>query len=250
VPAGTHELLHEHVRILGRDDWAAIARSRDVDGRDHARATRIALRLALSHAVAGAVDPKAWSFEATSYGKPLIKTPVTGLHFCISHIDTLSLIAVSRGAPVGIDLEPIGREVDDKIVDAFCSRRERRQLRRLPDSERRRAFARLWTLKEAYAKLTGTGLAADFRSLEFEVGQDRQLAASETSHTFGEACFESWLAEAPSGLCQVSVAVGFDSAAQGKGELVCFAVDNAAGVNTKAHSLELGRGCEARVSLC
>jgi non-ribosomal peptide synthetase-like protein len=96
----------------------------------------------------------------------------------------------------------------------------------LSGPERARAFAKLWTLKEAYAKLTGTGLAADFRFLEFGSGPELSTVDCQAQHTPGETCFQSWLTEAPGGLCQVAVAVGGTEAVAGRGELVCFAVDD------------------------
>ena len=84
VPAGAHALLAQHARVLGRDDWSAIARVRDETARNHLRATRITLRRALSHAVGNAVKPEAWRFETTAYGKPQVAARAAArafLHF-------------------------------------------------------------------------------------------------------------------------------------------------------------------------
>lgn len=227
VPAGAHRLLAQHARVLGREDWSAIARVRDESARNHLRATRITLRRALSHAVGNAVQPEAWRFETTSYGKPQVAAGQPQVHFCISHIETMSVIVVSRDVPVGVDIETIGR-CSAKLIEGFCSARERRALAKLSGTEQARAFARIWTLKEAYAKLTGTGLATDFRFLEFGSGPELSTVDCQALHTPGETCFQSWLTEVPGGLCQVAVAVGGTEAAAGRGELVCFAVEDGA----------------------
>jgi 4'-phosphopantetheinyl transferase len=221
VPADSAGGLLGQSGMLDGHDWAAIGRIRDVALRDHARATRIALRLALSHAVAGAVSPRGWRFSRTSYGKPQIAPELPQMHFCMSHTDAVSVIAVSAHAPVGVDAETMVESLDDKLVASFCSAAERRALARLPAGERQRAFTELWTLKEAYSKLTGTGLATDFRSVAFQVETGRQVADRHTEHRLGDARLISWHAEAAGGLAHVSVAVDASDPMEDGGELVC-----------------------------
>jgi 4'-phosphopantetheinyl transferase len=66
---------------------------------------------------------------------------------------------VSATAPVGIDVEAIGRHGDD---DALLARvlapEERAALRRLPPARRDAAFTDIWCRKEAYLKALGEGL--------------------------------------------------------------------------------------------
>ena len=221
VPAGSAGALVGQSGILDGDDWAAIGRIRDVALRDHARATRVALRLALSHAVRGDVSPRSWRFSRTSYGKPQIVSELPQVHFCTSHTDALSVIAVSAHAPVGVDTETMVETTDDKLLASFCSAGERRVLARLPEGDRRRVFTELWTLKEAYSKLTGTGLATDFRSVAFQVETGRQVADRHTEHRLGDARLISWRAEAAGGLAHVSVAVDASDPMEDGGELVC-----------------------------
>jgi hypothetical protein len=92
---------------------------------------------------------------------------------------------------------------------------------RLPEGERLRIFTELWTLKEAYSKLTGTGLATDFRSVAFQVETGRQVAGRHTEHRLGDARLISWHAEAAGGLAHVSVAVDASDPMEDGGELVC-----------------------------
>lgn len=247
VPVGAHRQFAAHARVLGRDDWSAIARIRDLAARDHARATRIALRLALTQAVDGAVAPAAWTFETTSYGKPRVAEPHPDVHFNVSHNETMTVIAVSRDQPVGLDIETIAGHTSDDVMAATCSPRELRRLQRLGGPERQRAFKRLWTLKEAYTKLIGTGLAADVRSLEFEIVSEQQIAGHEAQYRLGEASLQSWLTEAPGGLCQVSIAIGACDSARRSGELVCLAVG--ADGDIDARTPQSGRGCGARLVL-
>ncbi len=222
LPRGSAPDLAGRCGILDGDDWAALGRIRDVRSRDHLRATRVALRLALSHAMAGAVPANVWRFCHTSYGKPQVAPGLPQVHFCTSHTDTLSVIAVSAQTPVGVDAETLVAAVDGNVIEAFCSAGERRCLLRLPPTERRRAFTQLWTLKEAYSKLTGTGLATDFRSVAFQVETGRQIESQSPQHHLGDASFTSWLIETPGGPCQVSVAADGSDPVEGSGSLVCF----------------------------
>ena len=247
VPAGAHRLLAQDAGILDRDDWSAIARVRDEAARNHLRAIRITLRRALSHAIGNAVKPHAWRFQTTSFGRPQVAPGLPQVHFCVSHIETMSVIAVSRDVPVGVDIETIGRACAGVIED-FCSPRERRALAQLNEPARSRAFARLWTLKEAYTKLTGTGLAADFRFLEFGAGPELSTLGYQTQHAHGGTSFQSWLTEAPGGLCQVAVAVGGPEAVADEGELVCFAIDDGAD-RTGNRALNPGQGVQAGLSI-
>src|SRR5262249_34179383 len=109
-------------------------------------------------------------------------------------------------------------------AEAYCSARERRALSRLQEPEKTRAFARLWSLKEAYAKLTGTGLATDFRFLEFGMGSELPANGYQARNVPGMGSFLSWTVEAPDALCQVASAVGEGSTDGECGELECFAV--------------------------
>lgn len=247
VPLGAHRQLAAHTRVLGRDDWSAIARIRDVAARDHARATRIVLRLALSHAVGGAVAPEAWTFDTTSFGKPRVAEAHPEVHFSVSHNETMTVVCVSRDAPVGIDIETLAGETSDEVMAAVCSGAPLRQLRRLSGPARLRAFKQLWTLKEAYVKLIGTGLAGDVASLEFEIKSEQQTAGHQAQYRRGEASLLSWLTEAPGGLSQVSIAIGAAPCGRRAGELVCIAVGT--DDDTNQRSPQPGTACGARLVL-
>jgi len=221
VPADRAAALLNHSDILDGDDWSTIGRIRGVAARDQMRAMRIALRLALSQVAEESVSPGSWRFSRTSYGKPHVAAGLPQVHFCMSHTDTLSVIAVSAHTPVGIDTEMAIEIVDDELIAAVCSASERRALARLPEGDRRFALTRLWTLKEAYSKLTGTGLATDIRSVAFQVETGRQVAERYTEHRFGGARLISWLAQAAGGPVQVSVAVDASDPMEDGGELVC-----------------------------
>lgn len=90
-------------------------------------------------------------------GKPLLGTPFEHVHFSLSHVDALALLAVSHGGPVGIDVESKPRAVELLGCEtSFCHPDE---LEALPTAEDARAgkLLELWTMKEAVLKALGTG---------------------------------------------------------------------------------------------
>jgi 4'-phosphopantetheinyl transferase len=72
----------------------------------------------------------------------------------ISHSGGVLVVAVAQGAKIGVDVELAP-------FDAFGSR----ALAGMPEPQRRRALARLWTAKEAIVKADGRGLAIDLRGV-------------------------------------------------------------------------------------
>lgn len=95
---------------------------------------------------------------AEPHGRPAVD--VEGApHFSLSHSGALVLIAVA-GTPVGADVEelPAAHTVDQ--IAPRLHPREREEIAALTEPEDRRlAFARCWTRKEAFLKGTGEGLS-------------------------------------------------------------------------------------------
>ena len=78
----------------------------------------------------------------------------------------------ARQQRVGVDLEAI-RALDDieGIARRFFSARENAALVNTPVSEQSEAFFRCWTLKEAFVKATGDGLARPTESFDVAFGR-------------------------------------------------------------------------------
>jgi 4'-phosphopantetheinyl transferase len=93
-------------------------------------------------------------------GRPLVvDTDRPGWpRFSVSHAGPVMLIAVSRAAEVGIDVEDVRRDVDwQEVADAFFAPAELAAIARRPPEDRRTAFFDCWVRKEAYAKALGRG---------------------------------------------------------------------------------------------
>jgi 4'-phosphopantetheinyl transferase len=116
----------------------------------------------------GPTPPRDWRFETNTHGCPFVvpaQAGVPGLAFNLSHTRGLAALAVTRGRLVGIDVERVDRVVREDVAGRFFAPDEVRDLRALPVDTQARAFFEYWTLKEAYIKARGMGLAiplADF----------------------------------------------------------------------------------------
>ena len=124
----------------------------------------------------GGAPPRSWTFEAPSGGKPKVVTPrvVTpaggpghGPHFNISHCDGLVACAISDDLELGVDVEPVARKAPLDLAQTYFAPEEVRWLASLPSAEQPLGFFRLWTLKEAYIKATGLGLAQPLHDFAF-----------------------------------------------------------------------------------
>lgn len=111
-------------------------------------------------------------FLLGAQGKPGLPTSSnpTGLQFNLAHSGELGLLAVSEGRSVGIDVELMRPDWDYReLIGRILSRREVRDLDRLPAGRRREGFYAVWCRKEAYLKGLGLGMGDRMRGVEVSV---------------------------------------------------------------------------------
>jgi 4'-phosphopantetheinyl transferase len=123
------------------------------------------------------------TLTTTADGKP--QWPESGLHFNLSHSDDLAILAVSRDAPVGVDLERCDDRINyEAIAHTAFSARQLQQWRELPPAEQPAAVLRAWTRKEALLKALGVGLGRPLGEIEvtFSDIEPAQLVASCIPH--------------------------------------------------------------------
>jgi 4'-phosphopantetheinyl transferase len=105
-------------------------------------------------------------FAYSPTGKPSLIGDST-LHFNLAHSHDLALVAVSRLALVGVDIELVRAPKDaEAVAERFFSPRESTGLKALPVDQRPPAFFNLWTRKEACVKATGEGVARAIQQVE------------------------------------------------------------------------------------
>jgi 4'-phosphopantetheinyl transferase len=119
------------------------------------------------------VEASALEFSASEHGRPELSAPNAALdfRFNLSHTHGLVACGVTRGREIGVDVERIDREVELLAVGRHVySPREMAVLESLSGEAQRLHFFELWTLKEAYVKAIGKGLAGPLRSISFAPG--------------------------------------------------------------------------------
>lgn len=137
--------------------------------------SRVVLRSILSQCAGQ--PPESLRFDIDPQGKPHL-TGGTGIEFNLSHSADLMLLSISRGAPVGVDVERVRTMRDAQaIAQRFFSAREARWLEGMTEVDRSRAFFRLWTRKEAMLKATGDGISAGLADVEM-LDTNGQLAVT------------------------------------------------------------------------
>jgi 4'-phosphopantetheinyl transferase len=101
--------------------------------------------------------PQDVKIETSKHGKPFL-SGAQNLHFNLSHAGDYALIALSSAAPVGVDIEKINPKSDYlAIAQRFFAQDECSYIE--CNESRIDAFFKIWTLKEAYVKAIGRGLA-------------------------------------------------------------------------------------------
>ncbi|MGE4279630.1 MAG: 4'-phosphopantetheinyl transferase superfamily protein [Magnetospirillum sp.] len=146
--------------LLDDDDHQRLARFNHVQGRQ----TYVA-----AHALARALlsswqrrPPEDWRFVIDGRGKPEVVVPAGAprLRLNLSHTNGLVAAALCLDHDVGIDVEDLGRKADCLALGKrFFAPSECALLQAVPPQRLTETFLSLWTLKEAYVKAIGKGLA-------------------------------------------------------------------------------------------
>ena len=179
--AASAEWLMARVGVLSPADRAEFATIRQPAARWQSMSARILLRVALCDAVDGQIAASEWIFVKGSNGKKAVAPGQPKVHFSVSHNEKMAVVAVSRNAALGVDVEAVVASVDEAVIADFLSASEQASLDNNDASVRASQFTRFWTLKEAFTKMTGEGLSADFSSVEFDAENDALAAGGQAS---------------------------------------------------------------------
>lgn len=104
------------------------------------------------------VAPAQLDLQADAFKKPFVPTRAgePPLHFNLAHCQDFAVLAVSRDAPVGVDVELI-RPITEH-AERYFSKAEQTALATLSGDAWWRGFYQCWTRKEAFVKALGRGL--------------------------------------------------------------------------------------------
>jgi len=103
------------------------------------------------------VEPEDVYFDYSANGKPFL--PGSAIQFNLSHSGDYGILAVAEQRQIGIDIECIRPVSVLSIAKRYFMPEEYEYIISLPESEKQKAFYRLWTCKEAYVKARGLALS-------------------------------------------------------------------------------------------
>jgi 4'-phosphopantetheinyl transferase len=142
-----------------------------------------------------ALNPELVEIEHGRDRPPVVARPLSaGLYLSVASRGAVAAMAVSR-APVGVDVEAV--DGSSEIPWNVLHPEEVANLRQLSGQPRATAFARLWSLKEAYLKSLGVGLKREPSSfrVRFVDGETAEIADPVQPVPIGDAR-TTWRAEA------------------------------------------------------
>lgn len=161
--------------------------------REQARNNYIVSRGLLRTALAGYLccEPRDLQFIVGEHGKPSLAE--YSLAFNLSHSGNVLVLAVSNLSTVGVDVETIKpRKSMHGIAQRCFSEREFQHWQQLSPAEQISQFFRLWTIKEAFVKAVGRGIALGLEHCQVDI--ENPLRFSRIPAEFGPPT--AWLATA------------------------------------------------------
>ncbi|WP_189827094.1 4'-phosphopantetheinyl transferase family protein [Streptomyces finlayi] len=168
--------------LLGRD-WQRYRRTENAV----ARYRFVTSRMLVKHTAAAVLDtdPAALELAYRIGGRPFLRG-FDQLDVSLSHTGDLLVVAVSRTGRIGVDAEPVDREIPFGVLGRrMCTPAEAALLAGLTPELQARGLLRLWTLKEAYTKALGQGMRLGFT--EFGFGDDGTPVTADGSPAPGGA---------------------------------------------------------------
>lgn len=169
------EQLAELLTVLSADEVHRMERFRFARDRHRYLLTRALLRHTLS-LYQPEIRADRWQFVANSHGKPAIANGGITLPFNLSHSGRWIVLAVHASLAVGVDIEQLsGRESLLDIAESHFAPGETDLLRKTPGAQQPDRFLDIWTLKEAYIKACGLGLAIPLDSFSFDFKHDSEI---------------------------------------------------------------------------
>ncbi len=121
---------------------------------------------------------KDMKYGFTGRGKPVFLN-CPEIHFSVSHAGHYAVAAFSEEFDPGIDIESCSR-ISNRIIYNFFTEGERAMILSQPDEATRKLmFGRIWTVREAFMKATGLGMATPRDGYE-AVMKEGRLAISQT----------------------------------------------------------------------
>lgn len=122
------------------------------------------------------ITPTAWPWREGPKGRPEIGDDRIDLHFNLAHSAGMVVCAAAKARAVGVDVEDLERESTDRaVVQRYCAPAEIADIERLGEDGWRGRFLEYWTLKEAYLKARGLGIAVPLAEIHFTIDTEPRI---------------------------------------------------------------------------
>jgi 4'-phosphopantetheinyl transferase len=157
-----------------------------------------------------AVSPAAWRFSAGTHGKPFLVEPLPSplLSFNLTHTPGLAAVALALEHDIGVDAEYLERSnASLGLAERYFAPSESTRLRGLPPDQLREFFFDYWTLKEAYIKGRGLGLALPLDGFAFDLQPGRPPLISFTEKVADDPQAWQFVQFRPSKSYKIAVAI-------------------------------------------
>ena len=154
--------------LLSAEERAKADRFAFAHDRDGYVAAHALLRATLSDFFARA--PQDWTFVTGAWGKPRIDASDGSARLCfnLSHTRGHVAVAVALDREVGVDVERVApARADEEVARQLFAPAEFTAFQEEPEAKRAEAFFDVWTLKEAYIKAVGLGVALPLKDFAF-----------------------------------------------------------------------------------
>jgi 4'-phosphopantetheinyl transferase len=161
--------LQEYQSLLSPDEKERYKRFHFDRDRHHYLVAHALLRKVLSTYID--IEPSAWQFSQNKYGRPEISGPAItpSLRFNLTHTNGLVGCVVALELDCGIDAEQLtARGNPLAIAEKMFAASEQQALKKLDGQAFLDRFFSYWTLREAYCKALGVGIAWSKKNYCFE----------------------------------------------------------------------------------
>lgn len=159
-------LAAEHEKLLSDEERARAVQFRFPLHRARFIAGRATLRILLARYLNQ--PSQAFRFRFNAHGKPSLEN--SALRFNVSHSEHWALFAFCDSHEIGVDIELRRADFDAekiaRLAGRFFCEAESNELQHLSGEEKRAAFFRCWTRKEALLKATGEGIAGGLKTYQ------------------------------------------------------------------------------------
>lgn len=177
--------LSKYRQIISEDEKERVNRYRFAKDQRNALITRAFIRCILAkYSNTAASD---FTFGKNEHDKPFLLNNIENISFNLSHTDGLIACTIHQGASIGCDVENNERNNDIlNIADRYFSKQETAKLFSLPSEDQSNAFFHYWTLKEAYIKACGQGLAISLQDFSFHLEHLNEVLNEDIAISFAK----------------------------------------------------------------